>query len=517
MNIHFEIVLPCEQHAQRIMQWRNDLETRAVSFHSLPKTWPAFYQEFLSTYFTTPELPSLFAWEGAERVACLRFRTVSHPQIANRKCCEISLNVAPGKRGKGIGTHILQEIAPWVRTQGYDDILAEIKPENRASVKAFEKAGFSFFKTIDKELEETGKVIPVAQYLLPLTKEKRQNSVFIIAEAGSNWRVGTTEEDYTQACRLVDVAKEAGCDAVKFQTFRSETLYVPNAGESDYLAASGIREDIYHLLSQFSMPYELIPKIAAYCKKRNIFFMSTPFSPEDFHAVDPYVKFHKIGSYEISHPHLIRLAAKSGKPTFLSTGAATLEDISWAVNEYFSHQGENLTLLQCTAKYPAEPESLNLRTIPLLAKHFGVASGLSDHSRHPYYAPVAAVSLGASAIEKHFTLDRSLPGPDHAFSLLPDELALMVLAIRETEKMLGTGIKEIMPAERELFAFARRGVQAISNIRKGEVLQENVNFAILRPGKQSRGIHPKFIEEIKGKKAVRNIPLGQGIQREDWK
>jgi N-acetylneuraminate synthase len=315
---------------------------------------------------------------------------------------------------------------------------------------------------------------------------------------------------------LIDVAADAGADAVKFQTYRPETVYVANAGESAYLAENGIREDIREIFADLAMPYEMVGGLAAYCRKRAIDFMSTGFSPADFAAIDPFVSIHKIASYEISHVHLLKLAAKSGKPLILSTGASSEEDIDWAVRTFREAGGRDLCLMQCTAKYPAPISSLNLSVLPWLQSRFSVTTGLSDHSREPALAPVVAVALGARVIEKHYTLDNRLPGPDHAFAILPHELKEMVRLIRLTEQSLGSGVKTVLPEEAELASFARRGLQALRDIKAGEVLREGEAFAVLRPGKRSLGLHPRHISRIEGRCAVRAIAAGDGIREGDW-
>lgn len=344
----------------------------------------------------------------------------------------------------------------------------------------------------------------------------KKRGVFVIAEAGSNWRVGTSARDLTMAFRLIDAAADAGADAVKFQTYRAETVYVSNAGVSAYLAKSGISKPINELFKSLEMPYTMIPKLAERCRKRRIEFMTTPFSEADFRAVDPHVRIHKIASYEITHPALIRLAAHSKKPTILSTGAATIEDIDWAVSEFRRHGGKNLLLMQCTAKYPAPFDTLNLRVIPELTRRYRVPVGLSDHSSDPIAAPVAAVALGATLIEKHFTTDRSLPGPDHAFAIECDELAALVRAVRGAEKALGTGKKEVLPAEKELRGYAQRAVQAIRPIRRGDALREGENVAVLRPGLRKKGMHPRFLAKAEGRPARRAIALGDGVKEGDF-
>ncbi|MBR9972748.1 N-acetylneuraminate synthase family protein [Magnetospirillum sulfuroxidans] len=340
--------------------------------------------------------------------------------------------------------------------------------------------------------------------------------VRVIAEAGSNWRMGTAKRDRAMAHALIDAAVEAGADFVKFQTYRPQTVYVANAGQSDYLADAGVSEDIADIFADLAMPYEMLAELAQYCRKTGIGFMSTGFSAADFQAIDPHVDVHKIASYELSHIRLIDLAAKGGKPLVLSTGAATAEDIAWAVDRFQTQGGRDLCLLQCTAKYPAPLSSIDVATIDWLRDTFGGAAGLSDHSRDPITAPVAAVIRGARCVEKHFTLHNALPGPDHPFALTASELTLMVGKIREAEQVLGSGIKHIRTEEQELAAFARRGLQAIRAIAAGDRLHEDVNVAILRPGKQSLGLHPRFIEEIEGKQATRAIAIGEGLRSGDW-
>lgn len=344
----------------------------------------------------------------------------------------------------------------------------------------------------------------------------RSDRVFVIAEAGSNWRMGTPSRDRAMARALVDVAVAAGADAVKFQTYRPETVYVENAGASDYLSAAGITEDIREIFSDLAMPYELVAEMAEYCAGVGIGFMSTPFSPADFAAVDPHVAVHKLASYEISHLRLIELAARSGKPLVMSTGGAEEAEIAWAVDTFRSNGGAKLVLLQCTASYPAPIDSLNLLVLPSLASRFGVDVGLSDHSRDPVLAPIMAVALGATVIEKHYTLDNRLPGPDHAFAILPSELTQLVRAVRDAEEARGDGRKRVAAAEEELRAYAQRGVQATRTIAPGEVLEEGVNVAILRPGKQRKGVHPRHLSDLEGARATREVPLGDGLLPGDW-
>jgi N-acetylneuraminate synthase len=343
-----------------------------------------------------------------------------------------------------------------------------------------------------------------------------EDKVFVIAEAGSNWRMGTAKRDLAMAASLIDVAVDAGADAVKFQTYRPETVYVPNAGTSQYLSEAGIEEDISEIFADLAMPYEMLAQLAELCRRNGIQFMSTPFSPLDFAAVDPWVDVHKNASYEISHLRLIELAARSGKPLIQSTGGATVEDIEWAVDTFRENGGGQLVLLQCTARYPAPLRAIDVRAIPWMAERFGVLAGLSDHSRDPLVAPLAAVALGARVIEKHYTLSNGLPGPDHSFALEPAELRAMVTGIRDVEAVLGESVKRVRPEEEELRSYAQRAIQAIRPIASGETLREDDNVAIRRAGQQRKGVHPRFLSDLEGRPATRDVPLGDGIQSGDW-
>jgi N-acetylneuraminate synthase len=340
--------------------------------------------------------------------------------------------------------------------------------------------------------------------------------VFVIGEAGSNWRMGTPARDLRMARTLIDVAAEAGCDAVKFQTYRAETVYAPNAGRSDYLTASGNSEDIHAIFRDLAMPYEMVGELAAHAKSRALLFMSSPFSVADLAAVDPHVAVHKIASYELNHRRLLEAAARTHKPIIVSTGAAELPEIGAAIALLQREGAGPICLMQCTAAYPADIGALALRVIPALAARFGTAVGLSDHSIEPLTGPTGAVALGARCIEKHYTLQKRLPGPDHAFALEPPELAQMVAAVRAMERALGGGDKTVQPIERELRSYAVRGLQALRDVRCGEALIEGVNFDILRPGRNRQGVSPMRIDELAGRQATRDIPAGDGILEGDW-
>ncbi len=351
------------------------------------------------------------------------------------------------------------------------------------------------------------------------------NHVFIIAEAGSNWKCGTYEEDLEQAKKLIKVARDAGADAVKFQTYKPETIYVENAGSSNYLAENGITENINKIFENLSMPYKMIPELKKFCDKQNIVFMSTPFSIQDAKEVDPFVEIHKVASFEINHVRLLEYLARTKKPMIISTGASTYDEIDFAVDLVRKNGNEKISLLQCTSKYPCPIEALNLKTIPEMEKRYNLPIGLSDHSVESSIGPMLAVSLGAKIIEKHFTLDKKLPGPDHPFALNPEELKQMIKDVRETEKSensekisdnqaekaSGSGKKEILEEELEIRQFATRSIQAIKDIKKGEILEESKNFEVLRPGNRKRGMEARFLTSVIGKNSKEDVKKGNGI------
>ncbi|MBN2014541.1 MAG: N-acetylneuraminate synthase family protein [Candidatus Altiarchaeota archaeon] len=325
---------------------------------------------------------------------------------------------------------------------------------------------------------------------------------FIIAEAGSNH-----DGSLAQAKKLIDVAVKSKADAVKFQLFRSEKLYSKGAGNSDYL---GTRKQIGEIIKGLEMPYNWIEKLAGYCEKKGVFFLVSVFDEESVDRLDEYVLAHKIASYEVSHIPLLKYVARKNKPMIISTGASTLSEVVESLDAVYSTGNRKVCLTQCTAKYPAPQSSMNLRVIVSMKRKFRIPVGLSDHSREPLVAPLAAVALGANILEKHFTLDNDLLGPDHRFSLEPHELADMVKKIRMVEEALGSGRKKVEDVERELYDFAKRRIHATKDIKRGEQLLSK-NVAVLRSGKNRPGLEPKHIEKIWGKKAKRDIRAGEGI------
>ena len=329
---------------------------------------------------------------------------------------------------------------------------------------------------------------------------------FVIAEAGSNHN-----GDFSTAKELIDVAADAGADAVKFQTFRAENLYVEESGEVEYLDDD---RSIYEVIESMEMPYEWIPELHEYCRERDVYFMSTPFDERSAEQLAEYVPAWKVASYTSSHHPFLRSLAKTDKPIIMSTGAHELDEVRESVDVLQGAGAAGLALLQCVAAYPTPIEEINVRVVKMLAEEFDVPAGLSDHTLDPVTAPAAAVALGASIVEKHFTLDKSMEGPDHQFALEPDELDAMLSAIRDTEAALGTGEKAVMDVERELYEKARRAVHAVRDIEAGQTITED-DVAVLRPGEQEKGLHPKFYDEVVGQTAARDIAKSEGIEWKD--
>jgi len=502
-----------EETVRQVHEWRCDPTTMKNSFYQTVFSWDSFRRLFRTKFFPCPGLPPFFLRDGDERVAVVTFRPCEY---GSPRSVVLSVVVPPNKRGKGYGLQAVQAATRIAQEQNIETLVAYVRPENEASIKLFTKAGYTYVSTDEHSVEEIdGKIsAQLSTYILQVKKPAR-SKVFIIAEIGSNWFVGSREENREMAKRLIDAAAQAGVDAVKFQTYRAKDLYAPMSGKSDYLAEAGIDVDIHELLGKLEMPDEEIPFLAQLAKEAGVEFMSTPFSIRDFDAVDPYVSYHKIASYEVAYTPLLERVAKSKKPVFLSTGASNLDEIAWSVEQLQKYGCTDLTLLQCTAAYPAKPVSANISALETLRQTFGLPVGLSDHSLDPVTAPILAAGFGATVIEKHLTLSRDLPGPDNSFALEACELPLFVEKIRLAEEMVGSGHKHVLPQEEELFAFAKRAVQATQDIGEGEEIVEGKNVALLRPGNNSKGAHPSKLPEISGKKASRAIRAGEGVLVED--
>lgn len=330
---------------------------------------------------------------------------------------------------------------------------------------------------------------------------------YVIAEAGSNHN-----GSYEQALALIDVAAEAGCDAVKFQVFRANLLYAEGAGQSDYLGDSRSINDIIRAME---LPHDWIPKLHAYSVAKGLHFLASAFDEAAVDLIEPWVDAFKCASYEMTHTPLLQYMASKGKPVLLSTGAATLDEVGEAVGAVRAVAPElPLVLLQCTASYPAPLAAAHVRTIPAMREAFGVLTGLSDHTKDAITAPMTAVALGAVVIEKHYTLSQRLPGPDHRFALEPHELKDLVRRVREVEAALGRAEKLPDPVEGELRHFARRSVFTTRPVRHGEAFTRD-NTAVLRRGKLPAGLDPQHFQAVLTHTAARDLEAFTPLQAQD--
>lgn len=323
------------------------------------------------------------------------------------------------------------------------------------------------------------------------------NKVFIIAEAGDNHN-----GDVSLAYKLVDAAIEAGADAVKFQTFITEELVCKSAEMADYQKKNtGVNETQFEMIKKLELTYDEFRSLRDYCKEKGIKFMTTAFdlTSVDFIVNDLKVDVLKLPSGEITnYPYLVK-SAKTGLPIILSTGMCNLEEIEEAVKVLKDNGTTDLTLLHCTTEYPTPLDSVNLLAIKTMQEKFGLKVGYSDHTQG-IEVSLLAVALGATVIEKHFTLDKNMPGPDHKASLEPNELKDLVDGIRRTTIIMGDGNKVAQEAEKKNIAIARKSIVAKTNIKKGETLTEE-NLTCKRPG---TGISPMKWNEIIGTVAVKD-------------
>ena len=322
-------------------------------------------------------------------------------------------------------------------------------------------------------------------------------SVLIIAEAGVNHN-----GNLDLALKMVDEAKRAGADIVKFQTAIPEKVISKYADKAEYQKkTTGNEESQLEMCKRIHLKLSDYDIIKKYCEEVGIEFLSTPFDLESIDYLEKLgMRLWKIPSGEITNlPYLIKIA-KTGKPVIMSTGMAELNEVEEAVNVLKENGAGEITLLHCTTEYPAPFESVNLRAMNTLREKFGTEVGYSDHTVG-FEAAVAAAVLGASVIEKHFTLNHNMEGPDHKASLEPEEFEIMVNNIRLIEKALGDGVKQPAEAEKKNIAIARKSIVAAKDIKKGEVLTED-NITVKRPG---NGISPMRWFEVLGTEAVRDF------------
>lgn len=323
------------------------------------------------------------------------------------------------------------------------------------------------------------------------------SDIFIIAEAGVNHN-----GDIQLANKLIDAAKSAGADAVKFQTFKAESVVSKIAQKAEYQKrTTGTDESQLEMVKRLELSFCDFKKLKKYCEEKEILFLSTPF---DFDSIDFLesleMPIYKVPSGEITNlPYLMKIA-RIGKPVIMSTGMSDLDEVGSALDVLRDNGAGTITLLHCNTQYPTPFEDANIKAMLTLKERFGVAVGYSDHTLG-IEAPIAAVALGATVIEKHFTLDKNMEGPDHKASLDPQELKAMVTSIRNIEVALGDGIKRPSKSETPNKEVARKSIVARRNIVKGEIFTED-NLTVKRPG---NGISPIKWFEVLGKKATRDF------------
>ena len=329
--------------------------------------------------------------------------------------------------------------------------------------------------------------------------------VYIIAEMSANHN-----QDYDKAVGIIKAAKEAGADAVKLQTYTPDTLTI----DCDYVCfrfkgTIWAGKYLYHLYKEAYTPWEWQPKLQKIAVSLGLDFFSTPFDATAISFLEEMnVPVHKVASFELVDLPLLKKIGATGKPVIMSTGMASLAEIDEAVSTLRLAGTKELVLLKCVSAYPAPLEDMNLRTIPHLAEAFNVPVGLSDHSMGTAVS-VAATALGACVVEKHFTLSRSMPGPDSAFSLEPDEFRDMVMAIRQAEKSIGRVCYEPSEKERHSRAF-RRSLFVVQDMFAGEMFTAE-NVRSIRPG---YGLSPKYMEVVLGHKTVVDLKKGTPLSWE---
>jgi len=330
------------------------------------------------------------------------------------------------------------------------------------------------------------------------------NPIFIIADLSANH-----QQKYNLAVKTIRAMKKAGADAVKLQTYTPDTITIDSKDKDFKIKQSKLwkGKTFYQLYKESYTPWEWQPKLKELAENLGLICFSSAF---DKTAVDFLEKMnvpvHKIASFEITDIPLIEYVASKGKPVIISTGIATIEDTKEAINACKRMGNNQIALLKCTSAYPTPLEEVNLKTIPNLARKFKTVVGLSDHTLSTCI-PVAAISLGAKIIEKHFILNRKLGGPDSAFSLEPQEFKSMVNSIREIEKALGEVSYKLTEKMKKNRDFAR-SLFIVKDVKKGEILTEE-NIRSIRPG---YGLHPKYLKKVIGKKAKKRIKKGTPLK-----
>ncbi len=327
---------------------------------------------------------------------------------------------------------------------------------------------------------------------------------FIIAEAGVNHN-GSLK----LAKKLIDKAVEAGANAVKFQTFKSEELTTSNADIAKY-AKENIGKKIKQidLIKILELKYDDFITLKKYCDKKKIIFLSSPHSFDAIDFLEKLVPAYKFGSGDLTNIPSLRYAAKKGKPIILGTGMSTLKEVKQSINVVKSQANKKIVLLHCTTNYPCSLDEVNLNAMKTIKEKTGCLVGYSDHTQGTL-VPIMAVAMGACIIEKHFTLNKKMKGPDHKASMEPDELKQMVIDIRNAEKALGSPDKKPTSSEKDIMKLVRKSIVAKKDIKKGKIITKDM-LSIKRPG---TGLDPVYIDNIIGKKTKCNISKDEVLHK----
>ena len=331
---------------------------------------------------------------------------------------------------------------------------------------------------------------------------------FIIAEAGVNHN-----GDINLAHKLIDIALEAGVDAVKFQSYITEELITPDAPKADYqLQTTGNKDNQYSMLKSLELDFSQQMELKTHCDQSGIMFLSTPYEPYSVDLLDKMnVAGYKIASTDTTNTPFLKFVAEKGKPVILSSGMSTLGEIELAVETFrTAGQLDNLVLLHCTSEYPTRLEEANLRAIITLQQAFNCPVGFSDHTQGIGASPWA-VAMGACVIEKHFTLDHNMVGPDHRASLEPEELVALVRQIRQVEAALGDGVKRLMPSEQANKSKMQKSLVAKRQLEAGDTIT-HLDITTKRPGD---GLPPAYFDKIIGRKTLKAIRKDEQISLAD--
>lgn len=478
-----------------LFEWANNPETRQNSFNKHNIEWHN-HINWLKKRLYTPSCKIYILLINEKPVGVVRF-DINETTI-------IGITVAPDHRGLGLGADFLKIACNTYWKSNGNDVLAYIKKENIASLRVFEKAGFTFLK---EDVFNGFECLILKAEKMRKSNFELNKKVLIIAELSANHG-----QKLEVALETIKAAKRAGADAIKLQTYTADTLTLDcdNKYFTDVLKGTiweGRR--LYELYQEAYTPWEWHKVLFEAAQAEGLICFSSPF---DKTAVDFLEQFnpiaYKIASFEIQDVPLIEYAASKGRLMIMSTGIAELKDIELAIQTCRNAGNNNIILLKCTSSYPAPIDEANLATIQDLKTRFGVDVGLSDHTIG-IVAPVVAVSLGARVIEKHFILNKSVGGPDSSFSLDENEFTAMVKAIREAERAIGKVTYKLTDRVKDSRKFSR-SLFVVKDIKAGEVFTEE-NIRSIRPG---YGLHPKYLNLLLGKKALKDLDRGTPLNLE---